>query len=179
MTSSRWPGVRSKSKSLFFAFWDPRATLSRRRMKKLKIRHPEVNISHNISLSLTHTYSYYSLSLSLHLSVFLFLLLTLSWSNSLLQRCIVFGLSRLDSPINSNTSQQLGTQSLCLAMSIQITLTVGGSITAWVFSSFTSLDSTASLQTNNNIFFRWWNPILLNWRPGAHNDFPTILCFIP
>ena len=31
-------------------------------------------------------------------------------------------------------------------------LTVGGNITEWLVSSFTSLDSTASLHTENNIF---------------------------
>ena len=32
------------------------------------------------------------------------------------------------------------------------TMTVGGSITVWLIPSFTSLDSTAPLHTNNNIF---------------------------
>ena len=35
----------------------------------------------------------------------------------------------------------------------QRSLNVGGSITVWLVSNFTSLDSTASLHTNNNIFY--------------------------
>ena len=51
--------------------------------------------------------------------------------------------------------------------SYQRTLTIGGSVTVWLISSFISLDLTASLHTNNHIFF-WSNRVLLNCRPAVH-----------
>ena len=49
------------------------------------------------------------------------------------------------------------------------TLTVGGSIIVQLVSSFTRMDSAASLHTNNHIFsFLGSNPILFNWKPAVH-----------
>ena len=42
-------------------------------------------------------------------------------------------------------------------------------------SSFTGLDSTASPDTNNNIFSFWSNPVLLNWRQAVQWSFPHFL----
>ena len=49
---------------------------------------------------------------------------------------------------------------------------LGGSIAERLVSSFTSLDSTASLHTNNNKCSFWSNPILLNWRLVVQWSFP-------
>ena len=45
----------------------------------------------------------------------------------------------------------------------QRTVTIGGSITIRLVSSFTSTDLTSSLHTNTHIFSFGSNPILLNW----------------
>ena len=43
----------------------------------------------------------------------------------------------------------------------------GGSITIWLGSSFTSVDSTPSLHEITAYFQFWSNQILLNWRPAV------------
>ena len=48
---------------------------------------------------------------------------------------------------------------------IQKTLTIGGRITVMLVWSFTRLDSTASLHTNNIFSYFWSNSVLLNRRP--------------
>ena len=58
-------------------------------------------------------------------------------------------------------------------------LTVGGGTAVQLVSSLASLDSTASLHTNNHIFSFWSNLILLNRRPAVRWFFPisvNVLC---
>ena len=54
----------------------------------------------------------------------------------------------------------------------QRTLAVGESITVRLVPSFTSVNSTASLRTKNNIFYFWSVSVLLNWRPAVLWSFP-------
>ena len=45
---------------------------------------------------------------------------------------------------------------------------IAGSITIWLVSSLTSLDSAASLHIKHNIFSSSWSTLLLlNWRPAV------------
>ena len=57
-------------------------------------------------------------------------------------------------------------------LTIQRTLGISGSITLQLVSSFTSLDSTASLYTKTTYFLCWSSPVLLNWRPAVKWSFP-------
>ena len=54
----------------------------------------------------------------------------------------------------------------------QRTLTVGGSITVQLVSSFTSLESTGSLHTKTTYFLCRPSPVLSNWRPAVQWYFP-------
>ena len=49
----------------------------------------------------------------------------------------------------------------------QMTLTIGGSITVWLVSSFTSLHSAAALHTKTAYVLPRSSPVLLNWRPAV------------
>ena len=50
---------------------------------------------------------------------------------------------------------------------------IAGSITIWLVSSLTSLDSAASLHIKHNIFSSSWSTLLLlNWRPAVQWSFP-------
>ena len=56
---------------------------------------------------------------------------------------------------------------------MQRTLTVKGSITVWLVSSLTRLDSTSSLHTNNNIFSLLVNSSIVKLDPSRMYSDPS------